>query len=92
MKLNPETKKHYLKTWPEFFKAIKSRKKRFEIRLNDRDYRVNDILILQEWNPNTQKYTGSNDIYVLVTYVLAERPWVPDGYVCMSINIIGDVY
>lgn len=52
------TKKHKLKTWPYFFKDVKKLKKLYEVRLNDRDYRVGDILLLQEWDPKKEDYTG----------------------------------
>ena len=42
---------HYLKTWPAFFAAVKSGKKPFEIRKDDREYDVGDTLILQYWDP-----------------------------------------
>jgi ASC-1-like (ASCH) protein len=42
--------KHRLKTWPEYFEALLSGKKTFEIRKNDRDYQVNDLLLLQKYN------------------------------------------
>ena len=89
MRLNPDVRKHYLKTWPVFFQAIKKRKKKFEIRLNDQDYRSGEILILQEFNPLINEYTGSNDIICLVTYVLQDERFLQKDYVCMSINILG---
>lgn len=42
---------HELKTWPEFFRATLDGTKKFELRRNDRDYRVGDQLLLKEWNP-----------------------------------------
>ena len=77
---------HYLKTWPEFFQAMKSGKKTFEIRKNDRDFNVGDMLILQEYGPSLQVYTG-NEITVEVTYTLDVLPFVPEGYVCMSVAL-----
>lgn len=88
MKQNPETRTHYLKTWPEFFQAVKKRKKKFEIRFNDRDYQKGEILILQEFDPNTNGYTGANDIVCLVTYTLQGEPFLPKDFICMSINIL----
>lgn len=39
---------HYLKTETEYFQAIAEGDKKFEIRKNDRDFRVYDILYLEE--------------------------------------------
>ena len=36
-----------LKILPEYFEAVKSGKKTFELRKNDRDFCVGDILILR---------------------------------------------
>jgi hypothetical protein len=49
---------HDLKCWPEWFEPIKSGDKTAELRLNDRDYKVGDILVLREYEPNKDIYTG----------------------------------
>ena len=59
---------HELKTWSEYFYPISNGKKQFEIRINDRDYKVGDILDLKEYNPNNDLYSG-REIRVYVTYV-----------------------
>lgn len=51
-------KTHEVKSWPEFFEAVAAGVKSFELRKNDRHYQPGDILVLKEWNPNTQEYTG----------------------------------
>lgn len=56
------------KIWPEYFDAVVSGKKKYELRLNDFDINEGDILVLEEWNPKTQKYTGRK-IEKKVTYV-----------------------
>jgi len=48
------------KVWPKYFAKILSGKKNFEIRLANWKCKQGDILILQEWNPKTKKYTGRN--------------------------------
>lgn len=40
-----------LKAWPGPFAAVRARTKRHEVRKDDRDYRVGDVLVLQEWIP-----------------------------------------
>jgi ASC-1-like (ASCH) protein len=74
--------KHRLKTWPEYFEAVLSGKKTFEIRKNDRDYQVNDLLLLQKYNPKTNEYTG-RELLVEVTYITDFGQ--PDNQVVMSI-------
>ncbi|MFA6273009.1 MAG: DUF3850 domain-containing protein [Candidatus Paceibacterota bacterium] len=57
------------KIWPEYFEAVASGKKKFELRLNDFEIKEGDILVLEEWNPKTKKYTGRK-MKKKVTYVL----------------------
>ena len=40
---------HYLKTEPIYFQAVLDGLKKAEIRVNDREYHVGDVLVLQEW-------------------------------------------
>jgi len=42
---------HKLKSWPAFFKQIATGKRTHELRRNDRNFQVGDILELREWNP-----------------------------------------
>ena len=71
---------HHLKTLPHFFGATVAYVKTFEIRYNDRDYQVGDILVLQEWTAATG-FTG-RETRVRVAYICdyAQQP----GYVVMS--------
>ena len=46
------------KIWPEYFELVKSGKKKFELRLADFRVKEGDVLLLEEWNPKTKKYTG----------------------------------
>jgi hypothetical protein len=53
---------HVLKTWPEFFQATLNGRKKFELRRNDRDFRVADELRLQEWDPDAGNLGGRADV------------------------------
>lgn len=57
------------KIWPEYFKLVKNGKKKFELRLADFNIKEGDILVLEEWNPKTEKYTGRK-IRRKVKYIL----------------------
>lgn len=60
---------HLLKTWPIFFKDGLLGKKNFEIRKNDRDYKVGDIIISSEFDPIFKNFTGMKYRRV-ITYIL----------------------
>lgn len=42
---------HELKTWPRFFEAVKTGRKTFEVRRDDRGFMPEDTLKLREWIP-----------------------------------------
>lgn len=42
---------HDLKTWPRYFQALEAGEKTFEIRRADRPFRIGDVLVLREWEP-----------------------------------------
>lgn len=56
------------KILPEYFQAIVSGKKKFELRLNDFLVNEGDVLLLEEWNPETKEYTGRT-VNKTVSYV-----------------------
>jgi hypothetical protein len=60
---------HDLKSWPEHFAAVQSGIKNFEVRNNDRDYRVFDVLVLHEYDPDRQAYINDHTITRLITYI-----------------------
>jgi hypothetical protein len=96
---------HELKCWPDFFDAIASGRKPFEVRKNDRGYQAGDRLILRKWDPNgvngpsyVDKHgynigRGASDlaasVTVEVTYVLSG--WgIEPGYVVMGLANMSD--
>lgn len=42
-------RQHRIKVLPEYFEAIVANKKHFELRKNDRDYQVGDLVYLEEY-------------------------------------------
>ena len=75
---------HYIKILPEYYNAIDSGEKSFEVRYNDRNYQVHDILHLREWLDGN--YTG-REMAVEVTYLLDHPTYCKEGYVIMAIKI-----
>lgn len=76
---------HSLKTWPEYFQAVEDGRKRFELRVNDRDFQAGDWLWLQEWNPETRAYSG-RESWMRVTYIAQGVFGLPDNVCVMSIE------
>lgn len=79
---------HNIKIKPKYFTDVKNKLKTFEYRVNDRNYKVGDILNLQEYE--NDRYTG----YVLqveVTYILKDE-YVNENYVIMSIYLIKSMF
>src|SRR5471030_288524 len=63
---------HELKILPQYFKAVLEGTKTFELRKNDRDYKVGDTLILKEWQhlfDMEWRYTVK-EITKEITYIL----------------------
>lgn len=69
---------HHLKTWPEYFQAVRAGAKTFEARKDDRDFRVGDTLVLHEYVPRLYEYTGEVETRV-VSYVLRGTEHVVPG-------------
>lgn len=77
---------HELKTWTAFYHDVAAGIKKFELRKNDRDFKVGDLLILEEWNTELKEYTG-NSCVVRVVYILQGGQFgLEEGYVIMSIS------
>lgn len=76
---------HELKTSPESFAAITAGSKRVDLRLDDRDYRAGDKLVLDEFDPAT----GPTGRFVVrwVTHVqLGDQFGLAQGYVALSLS------
>ena len=70
---------HDLKISPKYYRDIKRNGKRFEVRFNDRDFKVGDIFNLREWAGGGQ-YTGRK-ITCEVKYILDNPDYCKEGYV-----------
>jgi hypothetical protein len=59
---------HKVKSWNYLFQAAKSGAKKHDFRdATERDYKIGDQLLLQEFNPATGQYTGE-ELLVNITY------------------------
>lgn len=75
---------HRLKIKPNYFKDVVAETKRFEVRYNDRNYKVGDILVLEEFDK--KGYTG-RCINVEITYICDDPQFTKQDYVVLGIRL-----
>jgi len=75
---------HQLKIWPEFFAKLADGTKTFEVRRNDRGFKMGDVLWLHEWS-EAEGYTGMIERRVVVYLVDLSRLGCP-GFVAMEVR------
>jgi Domain of unknown function (DUF3850) len=83
---------HFLKTQNPHFQAVHDRLKTFELRVQDRDYNLGDILVLYEWDfvgDSIKRHnTGRAIITNPITYILSNCYGLDEIDCCvMSISI-----
>lgn len=76
---------HELKTWEEYFEEVRNGNKKFEMRYNDRDFHQGDIVILKEWIPGEEKFTG-REMAFEIGYVLDFFQGLRKGWVVFDIS------
>ncbi|MDW8517923.1 ASCH/PUA domain-containing protein [Priestia flexa] len=76
------SKKHELKSLPEYFNAVYIGAKTFEIRKNDRDFKVGDTLVLKEIFSASKNFTGRS-LEKKITYITDYEQ--KENYVVMAI-------
>lgn len=78
---------HQLKVECEFYTPLSMHLKNFEVRKNDRDFQVNDILILREWSVALEAYTGLR-LRAQISYILDDPRFCKEGYVILGLKFI----
>lgn len=79
---------HELKTVKPFFQNIVDLLKTFEIRKNDRNFKVGDTLILKEWNEKEQCFERDREVKRVITYICDYEQ--KEGYVVLGMEPIDD--
>lgn len=74
---------HAVKCLPEYFEAVVSGNKTFEVRKADRPYQVGDFIALNEFDP-LKGYTRRSTTF-RITYVLDDPTYCKDGYVILGL-------
>lgn len=80
---------HALKTLPEYYRAVESGEKPFEVRKNDRPFNVGDTVLLQEYDADKTLYTG-REMTRKISYILKGEPkfGLLESYCVIGLQII----
>lgn len=80
---------HDLKTWPPFYQDIVSGIKSFELRKDDRDFEIGDVLLLREYDNDQSKYTGRSMTRVIL-YKLSGGQFsgIERGYCILGLGVL----
>jgi hypothetical protein len=77
---------HELKLAQPYYNQVKNESKRFEVRKNDRDFKISDHLLLREWS-EVEGYSGNYLICEVLT-ILENENYCKRGYIIMSISLL----
>lgn len=83
---------HKLKLNAKYYEDSERGIKTFEIRKNDRDYNIGDVLELREYIEDIRGlgyYTG-NVHWKIITYILDDDLYLAPGYVCLGLSPIAE--
>lgn len=81
---------HELKILPKYFRAVRDETKNFELRKDDRNFKIGDMLLLQEFDG--KHYTG-RETTVKVTYKLNGGKFgLEEGYCILGIKLMMDEF
>lgn len=80
-------KEHDLKCWTEYFDAVARGAKTCEVRVDDRDYDVGDVILLRDYDRAARRYLD-RELRLEITHI-ARAPFVPVGLCVMSFRMIG---
>lgn len=60
---------HKVKSWPDLFASLISGDRQFDLRRNDRGYKVGDLIVFQEYDDRKRVFTGM-ELSRRITYVM----------------------
>jgi len=72
---------HVLKTIQPYFDYVDLGNKTFEVRKNDRDFKVGDIMALMEYEKGV---VSGKQINCIITYILDNQDFCKEGYVVIG--------
>lgn len=81
-------KLHELKTETKYFKLVWNGLKRFEIRLNDRNYKVLDMVKLNEWDTEKKDCTDRYIFGYISCIIDGGQFGLDENYCVFGLNVV----
>lgn len=78
------SKTHELKLDPVMYDLVLSGDKTFEYRKNDRDFKKGDVIVLREFDRETQEYSGRYTAFIAGFVLYGPDYGVPEGNCIIS--------
>ena len=78
---------HYRKITPSNFELVTSKVMSFQLRKGERFCEIGDVLVLQEYCPILQIYTGAQQV-CRVNHILGETEGIEKGYSLLNIELL----
>lgn len=82
---------HELKCWPEQWQALLNGSKNFEVRRNDRHFKVGDVCLFRRWSPEFGYYDQKETIGLIVSSILHSEDFplgIVPGYVVLGFGVV----
>lgn len=77
---------HELKIWPEYYDAVWSGAKPWELRKNDRDFKWGDTVRFKYFDPKTKEYNGSNFVRTIGFILHGPAFGLEDGFCIFTVQ------
>lgn len=82
----PKYRIHELKTWEPYYTDVFMGHKNFELRKNDRNFKVGDKVILKQYDPIKKEYSGKNLARTIIYILEGGSLGLEEGYVILNIE------
>lgn len=79
---------HVLKTWPDVYQEIAWGAKTHEFRKNDRGFKRGDLVLLREFEPAGERYTGRETLVQVGAISYGPEWGIPEGYAAFSVRVL----
>lgn len=77
---------HTLKCWPRFFISIVNGTKKFDLRFNDREFKVGDRILFEEYDPEAKDYYTGQNCTRQITFILNAFEGLMPGFVILGLK------